>query len=349
MAAKKRARTLTTNFDPADLYAEWKPLAELKQPGFSWAGDDYEKTRRSQGPDRDGLKLYAKPLAGLLKVAPSCYPRHLPLRDVLVLMQDKHMILDPKVLVKPGWADKGADKWSIMMKHLLDESKLKKRTGHVEFDDLLDKVRELCARAKGSLMWQRCGGPLITLNPSEVSDVAKVPDPSEVSDVEIVSFTCVCPECKKSEGAQHVPSEAEDGDVESESSQAAAAQTPMDPAKGAHKKAISSAKEKKPPCAESLKPKTAKDKKAAHSIEKPPCAGSMKQKVQMVERKKGKKECYLMVDGHHWVGANEKQTTAYKQVVTDIKHALEQGLVTSKDDAIKMKAEELKKLGGSAG
>ena len=332
MAAKKKARTSTTNFDPADLYVEWKPLAELKQPGFSWAGDDYEKARRSQGPDRDGLKLYAKPLAGLLKVAPSCYPRHLPLRDVLLLMQSKHMILDPKVVVKPGWADKGADKWSIMMKHLLDESKLKKRTGHVEFDDLLDKVRELCARAQGS-------------DPSEVSDVAKVPDPSEVSDVEIVSFSCACPECKKSEGAQHVPSESEDGDVESESSQAAAAQTPMDPAKGAHKKAISSAKEKKPPCAESLKPKTAKDKEAAHSIPD----GSMKQKVQMVERKKGKKECYLMVDGHHWVGANETQTTAYKQVVTDIKHAVEQGLVKSKNDAIKMKAEELKKLGGSAG
>jgi hypothetical protein len=328
MAAKKKARTSTDNFDPAALYAEWKPLAELKKPGFSWAGEDYEKARRSQGPDRDGLKLYAKALAGLLKVAPSCYPRHLPLRDTLLLMQGNHMILDPSVVVKPGWADKGADKWGIMMKHLLDESKLKKRTGHVAFDDLLDKVRELRAGAKGP-------------DPSD-----KGPDPSDVSDVEIVSFTCACPECKKLEEDQHVgSSEAGDGDVESESSQAAAVQIPMNPAKGGHKLVISNAKEKKLPCEKNLKPNKTKDKTAAHSIPD----GSLKQKVNMVERKKGKKECYIMVDGHFWVGVNEKQTTAYKQVVTDIKNALEQGLVTSKDDAIKMKTEELKKLGESAG
>ena len=303
MSPKKKARTSTNDFDPAELYAEWKPLAELKKPGFSWTGDDYEKTRRGQGPDRNGLKLYAKGLTGLFKVAPSCYPRHSPLRDTLTLLHHKHNILDPSVVVKPGWADKGADKWSIMMKHLLDESKSKKRTGHEELDALLDKVREpLCEADHGS------------------------------DEVEIVSFKCGCKECRKlcaavleaqdnnAETRASVGS-SEAGDEKSESSQAAAAQAPMDPVKGGHKKAIL-------------------DKKPAGSGPD----GSQKQKVQLVERKKGKKECYIMVDSHFWVGCSENQTTAYKQIITGIKAAVKEGLVTSKDEAIKMKTKELKKL-----
>ena len=92
-------------------------FAKLKNCGFDWTGDDYEKHKRSQGPDREGLKLHANHWACLLQLAPACYPRHTPLKEAVQKLQLVHNILGDKPL-KIGWEDRAAGQWSLMMEHV---------------------------------------------------------------------------------------------------------------------------------------------------------------------------------------------------------------------------------------
>ena len=56
-------RPKTSYFDAQHLVKEWKPFANLKNPGFDWSGFDYTKTSRScSSSDRQGIYLYKQPL-----------------------------------------------------------------------------------------------------------------------------------------------------------------------------------------------------------------------------------------------------------------------------------------------
>ena len=92
MPPAKKPRTCSTNFDPDDLLQLWKPLAELKDAGFSWMGNDYDKSKRTQGPDREGLQTYAVALEKLMQVVNGGIPRHTPIKLTLAALHDKYGI-----------------------------------------------------------------------------------------------------------------------------------------------------------------------------------------------------------------------------------------------------------------
>ena len=50
----RRPRPLTSTFDTDALIKSWLPLANLRDPGFSWLGDSYASTHRG-APDQATL------------------------------------------------------------------------------------------------------------------------------------------------------------------------------------------------------------------------------------------------------------------------------------------------------
>ena len=97
----------------------------LKDPGFCWLGNDYDKCKRTQGPDREGMDKYAGALDKLLQVVGYGLPRHTPIKDTLRASHAKHGIAG-----EPGsyhWADEAAQKLTMMVKHLHNDAKSKRR------------------------------------------------------------------------------------------------------------------------------------------------------------------------------------------------------------------------------
>ena len=221
-------------------------------------------------------------------------------------------------------------KWSCMCKHVLDCARVHKHTGYDSLDKLLEQVRESQAfpmeppafkRAKLSIDGEE--DPQVSdaesdgLQASEAPEAAGLEESDEGAsdeEVAITSFTCRCPQCVKP-----VVVERDDGNI-SESSAAAQKSTPMEPSKGGHKKEIQ---------------KHDKDAKASKSNF---------QKSSLVNRKKPL-QAYIMAGTPkvHWVGSSAKESAQFKDLLNTICQAIEDGKVTSKEQAIAMKKTLLKK------
>ena len=57
-------------------------FARRKDCPWDWEMGEYSKTKRSQGPDRDGLVRYAGLLKVVIQFDPYCFPSHVLLREV---------------------------------------------------------------------------------------------------------------------------------------------------------------------------------------------------------------------------------------------------------------------------
>ena len=117
----RRGRTLVDKFDSLELAKQWLALS-TGSVAWRWDGSCYPKTKRSQGPAVEALRLHAAPLPVLANLAPGGYPSFLHLRSAFTEM-DKHVRLftDDHVTgtVRSSRLDEIAVRWKLMMRHLV--------------------------------------------------------------------------------------------------------------------------------------------------------------------------------------------------------------------------------------
>ena len=114
-------------------------LANGEPPAtWNWDGKAYPKTKRSQGPNQEGLAIHSEVLYHILTLAPNGYPCPYRLRDLLVKLHIVYRIFDHEKSVDAALslesrAMLAADRWRIMCKHCL----MLKHTSHqILFPDL---------------------------------------------------------------------------------------------------------------------------------------------------------------------------------------------------------------------
>ena len=107
-------------FDVESLKEAWKPLAELRRPGFSWDGASYLGVRKGLS-ERRGLMLHAVPLKSLLQHCPHGFPSQSQLEATLLNLEEEcRGILNCEQRFTPRTAHRGADMWRVMCKHIYD-------------------------------------------------------------------------------------------------------------------------------------------------------------------------------------------------------------------------------------
>jgi len=120
----KRSRTQNDVLDCVELGKHLEPYAKLKTAPWDWEVARYGKTRRSQGPDRQGLEAYDKLLQVILLAAPTGHPPLYRLREVWVWLHKEHNIMASDIQKRgmpvSDWASQSADNIRLMCKHLLD-------------------------------------------------------------------------------------------------------------------------------------------------------------------------------------------------------------------------------------
>ena len=122
----RRARSGNETFDVTRLASLLEPLARDKSPPCDFELSGYGKTRRSQGPDREGLQFYAPLLMAILTVAPTGYPSLVLLRETWLELQRKFQIMGPGTHVHRDpseWATIAADRIRLCLKHVVDLKK----------------------------------------------------------------------------------------------------------------------------------------------------------------------------------------------------------------------------------
>ena len=199
MAMARSPRTAYGVVDASALYSALEPFATLKNPRFDWSVQGCAKTRRSQGPDHDGLVAYRVLLRTVLEHAPSGFPPLVVLRQVLKELHRKHEIKPPpEPMSLEAWANRVGDTIRLMTKHLRQV----KEGGHsyvsVGLEDLLSLIDTSSASppAPSSM-------PLPPVPESGARVLQRVS--SAVSSAGSVLFCgakCNCPECRSQVNVQ---------------------------------------------------------------------------------------------------------------------------------------------------
>ena len=114
----KRGRSHNDVVDCSSLYSSLAELAKLKASSFDWGIQRYAKSRRSQGPDREGLILYEEVLDIIIRHAPACLPGHVPLRDCWKKLHREHDIKDAPDKSVMQWANDAAETLRLQLKHI---------------------------------------------------------------------------------------------------------------------------------------------------------------------------------------------------------------------------------------
>ena len=126
MPPEKKVRTSNDLFYKAALYEALKVFAMLKKLAWDWEFLEYGKSRRSQGPDREGLEYYFEVLQAVLKFAPKGFPSLALLKLVWTQLNEKHNVMAEEVKAKYKqkgidlWASDACDKLRVMCSHVVD-------------------------------------------------------------------------------------------------------------------------------------------------------------------------------------------------------------------------------------
>ena len=71
MALERRPRSATDRFDVVKMYECLCEYARVKDLGWDFEMAAYSKTKRSQGPDREGLQHYHVLLGQIVRFSPN--------------------------------------------------------------------------------------------------------------------------------------------------------------------------------------------------------------------------------------------------------------------------------------
>ena len=192
-------------FSVVDLCELLTPYAKLKVPPFAdWEGSFYAKSRRGQGPDRAGLKTYHTLLKSILLVCPSGFPSHVRLRETWLYLNKRHGIMHPELVAlckdPIAWADELADRFKLMLKHVVDLSDSRSTFVTPPVKELMSMVVDTRAGGQAS-----ASDVLVAPPPAPHPAMAAIRDQEAPfalsqqsgasSSVVLCSMTCNCPDC----------------------------------------------------------------------------------------------------------------------------------------------------------
>ena len=206
----RKSGTTNDRFDPEALTNALKPLAELKKPACDFEFEQYGKTRRSQGPDRDGLEYYEPLLLIILQFAARALPLKAHLKIVWLQLQDDYLIKSKRHenKTKADWVDMCVDRITTACSHL--RSLAQSRTVYVSnklksLMALVDIGEDVCSTTT-TIASPSARAPITTPSPSAR---ATSPRPtlrrslqvqfSDASSCAICSIECKCEDCNKPE------------------------------------------------------------------------------------------------------------------------------------------------------
>ena len=323
-------RTPNDVVDVGGLCMALDDFAALKKPPFpDWEFAQYAKSRRSQGPDREGIALYKPLLAVIVRFAPRGFPGHVALRDVWLHMNRKHGIKEGDE-DSAVWASKCADMVRLACKHLTDLKASGTRYVTPDVAELLDAL-DPSGGSRDSLA-AIADSPAVPPPPPAVPPQPprtlkeQVSNVSATSSVQFCVAICKCPLCqvpdvisdedKASEAKDPEPEQ--DVDMASEGSREAEANCEAAPV-GRLRKVM------KKPAAASPK----------HTAKKP--AGAPRgPSISVVQRHSPpqKRGAYIMANGSFVVKCSAKRSKDYAALIAELAEAMREGHVVGKAAAV---------------
>lgn len=302
MAERRLTRSRSRNdlLNVVDVCEALAPFAVLKTPPFDWEVAGYGKTRRSQGPDRDGLEAYEQLLRVILRAAPSGHPSLGRLRSVWMWLHGKYGLMAPDIQSKGvplcDWAAQAADTVRLMCKHLLDIKASRTTFLSPTLAGLVSMLKDAEPEGEEEVE-ERLPAPR-TLKPQL----------STGSSVVLCGWRCECPDCKQ-------PAEVIDMDSDGASSTSLAAAA-VETVPASSSKLTKALKEASKPVAAKA-PKMKKPAAAAAAVaEEPSKAGAPK--VKIVTRKKPE-QAYVMVNGKFLIACSKARSPDFMAHIAEIK------------------------------
>ena len=188
------SRSRNDTVSVASLCDALKAEADKKTLPWDWHISEYNKSRRSQGPDRSGLEFYLPLLCILVALAPRCQPGHICIQESWLWLHKRYRIGDGRSDELQDinvWADTCAGRVRLMLKHLKD---LRHSNTSYLSPDLLELVGRVDIGSSSDLP---------SPSPPPPPPVAERPsrelraEPSNASSLELCSWCCNCPLCRK--------------------------------------------------------------------------------------------------------------------------------------------------------
>ena len=199
-------RPKTKHFSSSGLVKQWEELLTLRNPGFSWDGSSRVDSHEMQAVAK--VRLYKKPLMKLLAVAETGFPAHGDLADLMRLIHKDFPVFEMEGELPMGVVNEMSLAWRNMcktvyelkkqdmyppdLKYLVDLIVLPTATGHATGS--ADPLQDGAAQEDSS-----------SLTVDEVACMFVDEDMSDTADdVDIVSVTCSCADCVKTDGEKQV-------------------------------------------------------------------------------------------------------------------------------------------------
>lgn len=351
--APKRCRPRTCHFAKHDLVEKWSDLLNLRDAGFQWDGSSYQ-SNKSSGINVEGLKLYERPLEGLLQVATSGFPAHLDLRCTFSHLQAKYGILSSDKVVTQQACDDATENWRLMAKmmynlkkagtdvpslrHLIEIIELPKHESHEDDDSRASEPR----RAEAQDSAEAPPRPESFLQLQDVEELYKMDIDIEASDeegveVEMVSMRCSCPECvQRSNTAKNMQTIVIQDEHDEEKKPKPT--IPIANPKSGHQRheTVSAEPQTRQKYSTKQAPRTSsemvgtarakeKAKKGQRRQRASGTATSIPRPIRMVHRKSGKAkpEAYLLAGGKYLAGQSSARTSKYFEDVQELKVKIE--------------------------
>ena len=196
MSTGRSSGTTTDSFVPVELEAALVPLANKKVPDVDFEFERYEKTRKSQGPDRAGLVYYFPLLSILLDYCPKGLPKPSLLKIVWLSLNKTYGIMGEasKKLYRGNydeWAEKTVEKLAVALRHVRDLAASQTSFVDPKLQTLMGKIDTtgLPLIAKPA-----AAPPAPNLRKSRV--VIRAASNASEGSVEICGVTCMCEKCR---------------------------------------------------------------------------------------------------------------------------------------------------------
>ena len=144
MAGRARG-THSDNFVPAELLEKLRPLANQKKPACDFELERYQKTKRTQAPDRQGLVEYAPLLSPILDLCPRGQPKGILLKIVMAKLNDDFDVMTTlsKNTYKgnhSAWCDNAVEKISVACRHVRELAMSRTEYVAPALKALMDKI-----------------------------------------------------------------------------------------------------------------------------------------------------------------------------------------------------------------
>ena len=252
----RKSGTTNDRFDPEALTDALKPVAMLKKTQCDFEFEEYGKTRRSQGPDRDGLEYYAPLLKILLMFAPRSLPLKALVKIVWLQLEEEYEIKSKRHENKTtaDWVDTCVDRVCTACSHLRAlvqsrtiyvSSKLKSLMALVDIGDGVCSTTIASATPSATTIASPSARTTITsptpTTPASLRRSLQV-QLSDASSCAICSIDCKCEDCNKPELVSLISPNS--SPAKSDTSKAAEENAHAVPAaRGGQKRAATAAKE----------------------------------------------------------------------------------------------------------